>query len=365
MSVSLFRYQLRIFVFLALIAVIVFFLRDYIREFFQANLMINSLILAVFVLGLLHNLFSLFRLSTEVKWIKAFMKEEELPKKRLFFLRPLQSVKDLEKSRRLTTQNSQFMLENVEARLEETRAISRYVVSLLVFLGLLGTFWGLMITTSSLADIFGGSFDGLESDNFLSQLLGKLSQPLSGMRTAFASSLFGLSASLVMGFVHLQVAQAQNRFSFAVEDVLTQITQWQDNVSLQQMQDFLTKSQKQVESLAQITAQQNQSLQNIQAMIDGLKQDVPSLYEQSQYTNQMLQLQKQSFEKQHMELSGYLSNLKPNPEHQEYFENILHFIAKQLEEINQKNKPSDEKDLTWIELKEIKNILKDMLKKEA
>ncbi len=362
MPISLFRYQLRIIIFLGFIGTLMFFLQDYIIEFFQANLMINSLILAAFILGLFYNLWIFSRLFREIRWINAFMKEEELPKKKLFFLRPMQSVENLEKSRQLTSQNTQFMLENVEARLDESKAISRYVISLLVFLGLLGTFWGLMITTSSLAEIFGGSFDKLDSDNFLSQLLGQLSQPLSGMRTAFASSLFGLSASLIMGFIHLQITQAQNRFTFAVEEVLTQLTQWQENISLQQMQSFLDQSQSQVNSLAQIAMQHNQTMQNIQMIIDNLKRDMPSLYEQSQYTNQILQLQKQSFEQQHLDLSNHLKDLKPNQEHQEYYENILHFIAKQLEEINQKN-TKEEKSLTWIEVNEIKHILKDIVKK--
>ncbi len=361
MRVRLFRYFLRIIVFLAIISLLAIFLQKEILSFFQANLMINSLILFVFILGLLYNLWVFFRLFREVRWINAFKQNNPLPQKKLYFLLPIQSVKDLEKTRQLTSQNTQFMLENVDARLEESRAISRYVISLLVFLGLLGTFWGLMITTSSLAEIFGGSFDGLQSENFLSQLLGQLAQPLSGMRTAFASSLFGLSASLIMGFIHLQVNQAQNRFTFAVEDILTQLTQWQENISLQQMQNFLEQSQTQIESLAQIAVQQNHSMQNIQMMIDGLKKDMPSLYEQSQYTNQILQMQKQNAELQHMELSMHLKDLKPNQEHQEYFENILHFMAKQLEEINQK---SSRKDKTAFreELSEMKNMLQEMAK---
>ncbi len=362
MPISLFRYQLRILIFLGLIGTLFFFLQSYIIEFFKANLMINSIILFVFILGIFYNLWILSRLFREIRWINAFKKEEELPNKKLFFLRPIQSVENLEKSRQLTSQNTQFMLENVDARLEESKAISRYVISLLVFLGLLGTFWGLMITTSSLAEIFGGSFDSLDSENFLGQLLGQLSKPLSGMRTAFASSLFGLSASLIMGFIHLQVSQAQNRFSFAVEEILSQLTQWQENISLQQMQSFLEQSQTQINSLAQIAMQHNQTMQNIQMMIDNLKQDMPALYEQSQYMNQILQGQKQDFEQYHSELSDHLKILKPNQEHQEYFENILHFIAKRLEEINQKN-TRDDKSLTWIELNEIKHILKDTLKR--
>lgn len=354
MTISLNRYWLRIVFFLAVIIGLIGFLYQHLLSFFLANIPINSLILIVFILGLFYNLWILLRLQSECKWINAWMKKQDLPQKPLHFLKPLQAIQDEIKERQVTPQNTQFIFENVEARLDENKAISRYVISLLVFLGLLGTFWGLLITTSSLTDIFSGSFTENADENVINQLLSQLTQPLSGMRTAFASSLFGLSASLILGFIHLQVNQAENRFMLAVEEIISKLTQWKENISLSQMQAFLEQSQKQVNALSQLTAGNIKIAENINASIDTMAKDIPALYQLAQYNSQMMDAQKNTLEN----LLAQQANSQQN-----YYDNILHYIAKQLEQTNVHlaKEDSQEQDLQWIELNQIKRILEQLI----
>jgi len=114
------------------------------------------------------------------------------------------------------------VLDGISARLDESRDISRYLIGLLIFLGLLGTFWGLLQTITSVGDVIGGLTAG--SGDFgavFGELKRGLKAPLAGMGTAFSTSLFGLAGSLVLGFLELQAGQAQNRFFNDLEDWLS------------------------------------------------------------------------------------------------------------------------------------------------
>ena len=122
----------------------------------------------------------------------------------------------------LTQTSLASIMDSVSARMEETREILRYMIGLLVFLGLLGTFWGLLITISSVGDLIASlSEQGGQSAVLFSQLIAGLKKPLAGMGTAFSSSLFGLAGSLLLGFLDLQLGQAQNRFVMELEDWLS------------------------------------------------------------------------------------------------------------------------------------------------
>jgi hypothetical protein len=122
----------------------------------------------------------------------------------------------------LSAQNLRSVLDGVAVRLDESREISRYMIGLLVFLGLLGTFWGLLATIQSVGDVVGG-IDTAQSniDAMMGELKEGLNAPISGMATAFSSSLFGLGGSLVLGFLDLQFGQASSRFYNDVEDWLS------------------------------------------------------------------------------------------------------------------------------------------------
>jgi len=117
------------------------------------------------------------------------------------------------------------VLDGIASRLDESRDISRYTIGLLIFLGLLGTFWGLLDTVSSIRDVIGGlSVAGGDVSQVFSDLKSGLERPLGGMGTAFSSSLLGLSGSLVLGFLDLQAGQAQNRFFNNLEEWLSSFT---------------------------------------------------------------------------------------------------------------------------------------------
>ena len=118
------------------------------------------------------------------------------------------------------------IMESLDGRLSENREISRYLIGLSVFLGLLGTFWGLLETINSVA-ITVKSLDFSENTQKLFQVLKQgLEEPLSGMGTAFSSSLFGLGGSLILGFLDIQSGQAQNRFYNEIEEKLSQKTKF-------------------------------------------------------------------------------------------------------------------------------------------
>jgi hypothetical protein len=113
------------------------------------------------------------------------------------------------------------VLDGISSRLEESRDLSRYLIGLLIFLGLLGTFWGLLQTITAVGDVIGRlSVGSGDPGAVFGELQSGLRAPLSGMGTAFSSSLFGLAGSLVLGFLELQAGQAQNRFFNDLEDWL-------------------------------------------------------------------------------------------------------------------------------------------------
>jgi biopolymer transport protein ExbB/TolQ len=125
----------------------------------------------------------------------------------------------------LSTLSMRSLLDGIGSRINESHEISRYLIGLLIFLGLLGTFWGLLETVNSVANAIGDlSASGQNPAALFGQLKGALQEPLQGMGTAFSSSLFGLAGSLVLGFLELQAGQAHNRFMNELEEWLSSIT---------------------------------------------------------------------------------------------------------------------------------------------
>src|SRR6516162_3484722 len=120
----------------------------------------------------------------------------------------------------ISQQTMRHLLDSLGTRLDEARDISRYLTGLLVFLGLLGTFWGLIETVGSVGSIINGLKVGGDADSVFDALKEGLAAPLGGMGISFSSSLFGLAGSLVLGFLDLQTSQAQNRFYTELEDWL-------------------------------------------------------------------------------------------------------------------------------------------------
>ncbi|MEM6382095.1 MAG: flagellar motor protein MotA [Pseudomonadota bacterium] len=221
-------------VFIGLAGFVVLILYRAIATAFLANPGLNGLIIGVLVVGIILSIFQVVRLLPEIKWVNTFRLVEfgadvGQPTPRLLsplaaYLRELQGQGGAV-GPAMSTQTARSILESIGTRLDEGREISRYMIGLLVFLGLLGTFWGLTQTISSV----GETIDGLDvtSGDFgtiFENLKTGLSAPLDGMGTAFSSSLFGLAGSLVLGFLDLQAGQAQNRFYTELEDWMSNMT---------------------------------------------------------------------------------------------------------------------------------------------
>jgi hypothetical protein len=223
-------------VYLAAVGTICVLLLEPLRSAFIANWGFNSVILGVLTVGILINFRQVMILSTEINWIRVFRTGQPgisvTAEPRL--LKPLAA--HLSKRRRdrfsLSALALRTILDGIRERLDESREISRYLIGTLVFLGLLGTFWGLISTIAAVAQVIGALEVG--STDFaavFSDFKQGLQAPLSGMGTAFSSSLFGLGGSLVLGFLDLQAGHAQNRFFNGLEEWLTGVTQLVDDLA--------------------------------------------------------------------------------------------------------------------------------------
>ena len=196
---------------------------------FLFNPWLNGLILAVLVTGIVYNLRRILALRPALRWIEAY--RMGAPLSRLeppAILAPILAVLG-ERDRRGRTQlaplTARHLLDSTSARLEESRDIARYQTSLLIFLGLLGTFWGLIEAIGAIGSVISGlSIGGGDFVALFDEMKEGLRKPISGMGTAFGASLFGLAGSLVVGFLDLQASQAQNGFTNELEEWLGGMT---------------------------------------------------------------------------------------------------------------------------------------------
>ncbi|MGP8233501.1 MAG: flagellar motor protein MotA [Methylovirgula sp.] len=216
-------YLVRMVVFLILVGFVALILNEQIAKDFKGNPGLNSLIFFVLFVGIVLALRQVIRLFREVRWVNALPRglENEVsqpvllaPITTLFAGRPVNEVT-------LPTLTLRAILDSIGTRLDEARDTSRYLTGLLIFLGLLGTFWGLLTTVSSIGNILNSLQTGGDAAVMFDDLKNNLARPLSGMSISFTSSLFGLAGSLVLGFLDLQAGQAQNRFYNELEDNLT------------------------------------------------------------------------------------------------------------------------------------------------
>jgi hypothetical protein len=206
-------------VFLAIVAFIAIILSRQIAAAFSTNPGLNGLILGVLVVGILLAFNQVWRLFREIRWVNSFRAGADAAEPVL--LAPMKGLLS-RSSASFSTSSMRTMLDSIATRLDESRDISRYLIGLLVFLGLLGTFWGLLGTIRSIGDTIQSLDPGSgDTASVLDSLKAGLSAPLSGMGTAFSSSLFGLAGSLVLGFLDLQAGRAQNRFYTELENWLS------------------------------------------------------------------------------------------------------------------------------------------------
>ena len=218
-------FLLRMLVFLILCALVAFVLHPQILRAFMANPGLNGLIIGVLCIGIILSFHRVIRLFPEVRWVNSFRRADPglALAREPTLLAPMAAMLGGERVGRvaISAQTMRAFLDSLGTRLDEARDISRYLTGLLVFLGLLGTFWGLIETVGSVGGIINGLKVGGDADTVFDALKQGLAAPLGGMGISFSSSLFGLAGSLVLGFLDLQTSQAQNRFYTELEDWLS------------------------------------------------------------------------------------------------------------------------------------------------
>ena len=283
-------------IFLTIVGFLVAILYNQISVAFITNPGLNGLIIFVLGFGVLLSLIQVLQLMPEVSWVNSF-KEGSLEVERRrepVLLAPMkallgQSGHDMT----LTTQSMRSILDSIGNRLDESRDISRYIIGLLVFLGLLGTFWGLLSTIGSIGDTI-QSLDPRSGDanDVLDALKSGLKAPLDGMGTAFSSSLFGLAGSLVVGFLDLQAGRAQTRFYTELENWLSSVTDMSSDLptvnasgsaeSIRQELGQLTKSLQAESGSSKSAAAMANLAEGIQGMVQHMRNDQKMMREQAE-----------------------------------------------------------------------------------
>jgi hypothetical protein len=221
-------YLVRMMVFTLVVAIVGAVLYPQIQRAFMANIGLNTLIIGVLLLGILFCFRMVSRLWPEINWVNHFRITDpglDIPYTP-HLLAPMASLlRDRQHRMVLSPISMRSMLDSLASRLDESRDIARYIVGLLIFLGLLGTFWGLLATVSSIGEAIRAlDVSSAQSSTVFEELKSGLEAPLSGMGLSFSSSLFGLAGSLILGFLDLQASQAQNRFYNQLEDWLSTVT---------------------------------------------------------------------------------------------------------------------------------------------
>ncbi|MGF1616043.1 MAG: flagellar motor protein MotA [Gammaproteobacteria bacterium] len=254
-------------VFLAAVAMVCAALLEPLRTAFLANEVFNSLILAVLFVGIIIDIRQVLNLKPELRWLDAFrsgdVKRPSQSQPRM--LAPMARILSgrHQEAFRLSAMTMRSLLDGIRLRLDEHRDVSRYLIGLLIFLGLLGTFWGLLDTITAVGKVIAElSPDGSDVSTHFAQLQGALQEPLAGMGTAFSSSLFGLGGALVLGFLDLQAGHAQNRFFNHLEEWLSELTHLPSGMLATEGE---TTVPRYIEALLEQTADGLHSLQRIMA----------------------------------------------------------------------------------------------------
>jgi hypothetical protein len=263
-------YLVRMLVFLVAVGIVAALLSPVLITAFDNNPVLNSLILLILLLGIGWNLNQVLRLRPEVTWLETYQTSRSrlaaLPSPKL--LAPMASMMAIREGRgygdtrqfTLSATAMRSLLDGIASRLDESRELSRYMTGLLIFLGLLGTFWGLLKTVTSVSDVIGSMTLGNGDMNLMfEQLKTGLARPLAGMGTAFSASMYGLAGALVLGFLDLTAGQAQNRFFNDLEEWLAGLTRLSSGI----LAEGEGSVPVYVQALLEQTAENMESLQRV------------------------------------------------------------------------------------------------------
>lgn len=267
-------YLTRMVIFLVAVLAGLAFILDTLAGIFLVNPLLNGIIFGIIILGIVLNFRQVVMLGPEAKWIENFRSDRpdsdapmmSAPEAPIRLLSPMARMLEEKKTRGRITLSAPVMrtlLDGIGARLEESRDLARYLTGLCIFLGLLGTFWGLLGTVGSISDVISNlTVSGEDMAVMFNALKEGLEAPLSSMSTAFASSLFGLGGSLVLGFFDLQAGQAQNSFYNELEEWLSGLTRLSSGTGPGDGEQGVSAY---TEALLEQTAESLQELQNIMA----------------------------------------------------------------------------------------------------
>ena len=224
------QFLMRIIFILALIIFLCIYYFEKLNIFFKTNPTINSIIIIVLISGVIFILRQFYQVRNDLVWMNNLVNTNKRAKtsiKSPTFLKYLDYVIKRNSGKLIFSQSAlKAIMESLEGRIVEIREISRYIIGLTIFLGLLGTFWGLLETINSVSLTVKNLDFSSDTKKLFDLLKQGLEEPLGGMGTAFSSSLFGLSGSLILGFLDLQNNQMQNRFYNDVEEKLTEFTKF-------------------------------------------------------------------------------------------------------------------------------------------
>jgi len=299
------RYLVRMALFLLAVIAVALLLSPVLLGAYANNPGLNSLILLILLIGIAWNLRQVLRLSPEVTWMETYQADRNrlasLPSPQL--LAPMASMlaaRDVQSrtgQQRFTLSASAMrsLLDGIASRLDESRELSRYMTGLLIFLGLLGTFWGLLKTVGAVSDVIATMSVGSGDLNALfEQLKSGLAKPLAGMGTAFSASMFGLSGALVLGFLDLTAGQAQNRFFNELEDWLAGLTRlpsgvFEGDASVPvYVQALLEQTAENMENLQRILQRGEDSRAQASQAVIGLSEHVATLADTMRTSQQLM-----------------------------------------------------------------------------
>ena len=304
MQGSLNQYLIRVLIFLIVILAIAVFAYPVLQSAFLSNIYINLIIILSLFFGLGFCIYNLSQLQSNYASLANFnihKSPQTLTNKAGAINNLINELSESDGHHTFRSSKVDKILENIDMSLSGIRETSRYLVGLLVFLGLLGTFWGLLKTIGSVGNVIGGlGIDDTNVAGFFNSLKEGLNAPLQGMSVAFSSSLLGLAGSLILGFVDLQLGQAQGKFSQFAEKVVL------GNSS----PDFVSTN----------TSNDKNTLTAIQKIYDNLDNLVFSLKETAQNQSQIFSYMKT--------LTEQLSNLSANSREQD--KKLSNFLSTQL-----------------------------------